>query len=209
MTDTATQVSWRITGEGFEYCNCLPGCSCNFSAFPSSADGSCKGFVGVRIAEGEIDSVDMAGVDVAMAVDWPGPIHDGGGRGVVIVDNAASDEQARAITEMFDGKFEGGPWALIGWTYELAPTIRTAVTFEGEGIKQTMRVEGVGQGVGDSFRNPVTGDEHQAAISLDDGFIWSHGECGIGSFSVKTGEIDLDFEDSNWINYEFQWGSED
>jgi len=26
---------------------------------------------------------------------------------------------------------------------------------------------------------------------------------------MKAGDIDLFFEDSNWINYQFEWGSED
>jgi len=40
---------------------------------------------------------------------------------------------------------------------------------------------------------------------MDDGFIWSHGECGQGSFSVEAEGISLDFSDSNWILHEFDW----
>ena len=46
MTVTEQTTTWHLSGKGYEFCNCAPGCTCNFSGFPSSSDGSCKAFVG-------------------------------------------------------------------------------------------------------------------------------------------------------------------
>ena len=40
-----------------------------------------------------------------------------------------------------------------------------------------------------------------------DGFIWTKGECGIGTFQVEAEGIRLDFTDTNWIYYEFDWSN--
>ena len=63
----------------------------------------------------------------------------------------------------------------------------------------------MGEAKGTSLKNPVTGEDHQVAIALDTGFIWSRGECGQGTFRVEAEGITLDFSDSNWIYYDFDW----
>jgi hypothetical protein len=42
---------------------------------------------------------------------------------------------------------------------------------------------------------------------LPDGFIWRKGECGVGTFDVKAADIELNFSDTNWIFYEFDWSN--
>ena len=37
-TETAQRTQYHLTGTGHEFCNCQPGCTCNFSGFPTSAD---------------------------------------------------------------------------------------------------------------------------------------------------------------------------
>ena len=44
-------------------------------------------------------------------------------------------------------------------------------------------------------------------IVLPDGFIWTKGECGVGSFTMQAEGLSLSFEDSNWIRYEFDWSN--
>ena len=51
----------------------------------------------------------------------------------------------------------------------------------------------------------MTGDEHFANIDLPDGFIWTRGACGQGTFRAKAGELNLSFDKTNWILYDFNW----
>ncbi len=62
-----------------------------------------------------------------------------------------------------------------------------------------------GTASGRYFANPVTNKCHEAHIVLSDGFIWTKGECGVGSYSMQAQGPSMSFEDSNWIRYEFDW----
>jgi hypothetical protein len=208
MTATETTTRWRLKGTGFEFCNCQPGCTCNFSGFPTSPDGSCKAAVGNRITEGRCGDVDLSGIDAVAIIDWPGPIHEGNGKAVFVVPPAVSDEQLGAMAQIFHGDLGGMPWAILGPTFEVVGVVREEVEINDDGIESSIRIPGVGEAKGTTLRNPVTGEPHGASIVLDQGFIWKEGACGQGSFHVAAEGIDLDFSDSNWIRYEFDWSND-
>jgi hypothetical protein len=42
---------------------------------------------------------------------------------------------------------------------------------------------------------------------LPDGFIWTKGECGIGTFKAKAGPLSVNFDRTNWIYYKFDWNN--
>jgi hypothetical protein len=87
---------WRISGTYIEFCNCDPGCGCNFRGVPSSPEGNCQAVISHVIDEGSFDGVDLAGAKVSWALWWPGPIHEKGGRGRAYID-ADTDEQFEAL----------------------------------------------------------------------------------------------------------------
>ena len=205
MTATETTTTWRLRGKGYEFCNCQPGCTCNFSGFPTSPDGSCKAAVANRIVEGHCGDVELSGISAVAILDWPRAIHDGGGKAVFVVPPAVSDEQLGCMAQIFTGQLGGMPWAILGTTFEVAGVVRAEVEIDDDGINSGFRAEGVGEARGSSLRNPVTGEEHAVAIDLAQGFIWTRGDCGQGSFHVEAEGITLDFTDSNWIYYDFDW----
>jgi hypothetical protein len=204
-TETETTTRWSLRGTGYEYCNCAPGCTCNFSGFPSSTDGSCKAFVCNRVSEGRCGEVDLSGVTAIAVLDWPRAIHDGGGRAVFVVSPETTEEQIGALSQIYTGALGGDPWGILGTTYEVVGLVKAPITISGDGIECTVVAEGVGQGEGHSLRNPVTGEPHEAHIVLPQGFIWKDGLCGVGSFEVAAEGISLNFTDTNWILYEFDW----
>lgn len=205
MTVTETTTAWRLRGKGYEFCNCQPGCTCNFSGFPTSPDGSCKAAVGTHIVDGHCGDVDLSDIKAIAIIDWPKAIHDGNGRAVFVVPPAVSDEQLGCMAEIFTGQLGGLPWSILGTTFEIAGVVRAEVEIDDDGINSGFRAAGVGEAKGTSMKNPVTDEDHQVAIVLDTGFIWSRGECGQGSFHVEAEGISLDFSDSNWIYYDFDW----
>ena len=205
---TTTATKWRLRGRGYEFCNCAPGCTCNFSGFPSSKDGSCKAFVGNAIDEGFCGDVDLAGVTAIAVLDWPKAIHDGDGKAVFIVEPDTTQEQIDCLAQIYTGQLGGNPWAILGTTFEVVGLTKAPIKISGSGIDITLTADGLGEGRGQSFKNPVTGETHEAQIVLPDGFIWTKGDCGVGSFSVDAEGIKLDFTDSNWIYYEFDWADD-
>lgn len=202
---TAIATKWALKGTGYEYCNCDFGCGCNFGGFPNSKDGSCRALVGLEIREGRCGDVDVAGVKCAAILDWPKAIHEGNGKCVFVVDPATTDRQVEVLGEIFTGKLGGMPWEILGPTFQVVGLVKAPITIEGEGRKKTFRAEGVGEGRGDTFKNPVTGEEHLANVDLPDGFIWTKGECGAGSFQASASGVSVSGTNSNWILYEFDW----
>ncbi len=207
MTTTEQRTRWQLKGRGYEFCNCAPGCGCNFHGFPTSPDGSCKAMVGNHILEGSCGDVDLSGVKAIAVIDWPKAIHDGNGKAVLIVEPDTTDEKISSLSQIYTGQLGGDPWGILGTTFEVVGLAKAPISFEGTGLQTTMTAEGYGRATGDAFKNPVTGEAHQAQIVLPDGFIWTKGECGIGTFQVEAEGIRLGFTDTNWILYDFDWSN--
>ena len=198
---------WAMKGFGYEFCNCDCGCGCNFGGFPNSTDGSCRALVGVKIDSGSCGEVDLSGVTCAAIIDWPKAIHQGDGKAAFVVDPSTTDEQAAALGQIFTGQLGGMPWELLGPTFEVVGMEKAAITITGSGPKTTFTVEGIAEGRGDTFKNPVTGDDHLAEVHLPDGFIWTRGECGVGTFNASAAGVSVGSENSNWILYGFDWSN--
>ena len=198
---------WALQGQGYEFCNCDFGCGCNFGGFPNSKDGSCRAFVGMAIDRGSCGDVDVSGVKCAAILAWPKAIHEGGGECVFIVEPELPDTHIGALGQIFSGALGGMPWELLGPTFQLKGLVKARISIEGTGPKSVFRAEGVGEGRGDTFKNPVTGEDHFANIDLPDGFIWKRGECGQGTFHASAEGMSIGADKSNWILYNFDWNN--
>jgi len=205
MSSTATATHWALKGQGYEFCNCDFGCGCNFGGFPNSKDGSCRAFVGVAIENGSCGDVDLSGVKCAGIFDWPKAIHQGNGRCVFVVEPTTSEKQIEALGQIFTGKLGGMPWELLGPTFAVIGLVKTKISIQGSGTKSVFKAEGIGEGRGDTFKNPVTGEDHVANVDLPDGFIWKKGQCGQGTFQANAAGLSIGAEKSNWILYNFSW----
>jgi hypothetical protein len=201
------QTQWQMRGAGYEFCNCDFGCGCNFGGFPNSDDGSCHALVGMHIEAGVCGSVSLDGVRCAALVKWPKAIHEGNGQCVFVVDPATSDAQIDALAKIFSGSLGGMPWELLGPTMQVVGLEKAKITIAGSGVKSTFTIDGIGEGRGDSLKNPVSGEDHTAIVDLPNGFIWTRGNCGQGTFKASAGDISLEYSKTNWIFYHFDWNN--
>jgi hypothetical protein len=204
---TAQAPRWYLRGQGYEFCNCDFGCGCNFGGFPNSKDGSCRAFVGLDIRTGACGDVDLSGLKCAGIFAWPKAIHEGNGEVVFVVEPSITEKQTAALAGIFTGKLGGLPWEILGTTFQVKGLKKAEITIEGSGRKSTFRAEGIGEGQGDTFKNPVTGEEHLADVHLPAGFIWKKGECGQGSFQAAAEGLSVSAKNTNWIYYEFDWSN--
>ena len=202
-------IQWQMRGRGYEFCNCDFGCGCNFGGFPNSKDGSCHALVGMHIDSGVCGGVVLDGVKCAALVKWPKAIHEGNGKCAFIVDPSTSDAQIDALAKIFSGNLGGLPWELLGPTMQVVALEKAKITISGSGVKSTFSIDGIGEGRGGSFKNPVTGEDHAAIVDLPTGFIWTRGNCGQGSFKAKAGDVSLEYDKTNWILYNFDWNNKD
>jgi len=93
---------WEIKGREFGNCNCSYGCPCQFNALPTY--GNCRGLAVFEIDEGYHGTTRLDGLRAAAIFRWPGPIHEGKGEGVHILDKRATAEQRAALLRILQGE---------------------------------------------------------------------------------------------------------
>jgi hypothetical protein len=167
---------WKLSGTYLEFCNCDPGCGCNFRGVPNSAEGNCEAFVSHRIEKGSFDGLDLSGSAVSWALWWPGAIHERGGRGHAYI-QCESDEQFEALSRIWQGEEGYSFFEIFNSTFEEPGAVeRATIELTVDGKKSRVRIEGVAEAVMTPLLNPVSGDENNVRIVKDGGFIWADGE---------------------------------
>jgi hypothetical protein len=122
-------MAWQISGQYAETCNCMMMCPCitsNLAATPT--EGDCKVAIGMRIEKGQKDGVKLDGISFAVVLQSKGPMGAGNMTVGLVVDSAASQQQADAITAIASGQ-AGGPMAL------LAPLVGNFAGVQREDVK--------------------------------------------------------------------------
>ena len=76
-------------------------------------EGDCKAAVAMRIDKGSKDGVQLDGLAFVVMLHSPGPMAQGNITVGLIIDQAASDSQADAISAIATGA-AGGPMAVLG-----------------------------------------------------------------------------------------------
>jgi hypothetical protein len=132
-------MAWRIAGSYAASCSCNLICPCPVDGTPTGPDDECKGFIVFSIQDGNLDEVDLSGVNFALYNYFPSNLTAGNWKVAVVVDSGASDEQAQAIERICKGE-EGGPFGELSNFYgEYLGTERDSVTFS-DGDRPTASV---------------------------------------------------------------------
>jgi len=109
-------MAWQLSGGYIENCNCEVACPCtvaNFAA-PATYEDGCRAIFGFHIDNGQVDGVDVSGLNVAVFIaDSPRMMIEGGWRIGMFVDDRATPEQAEKLGAVFAGQL-GGPMAALG-----------------------------------------------------------------------------------------------
>ena len=164
--------NWQITTQYMETCNCDFGCPCNFSGLPTY--GFCRALTLYRITSGTYGDVKLDGTVAVEAFTWPKAIHEGDGTMQIYLDRSANEKQREALGEIFYGRAKGnGSFALFASTckYHLEPQY-VDIKYAIDGKSSWFSVPGVLDVILETFRNPVTGEEHDVEINLPKGFIF-------------------------------------
>ena len=98
-------VGYRVEGDYFEACNCDVSCNCIYLG-PATKE-SCEAFLAWHIRRGENDGVDLAGLNVALAVRSSKQMTEGGWKVALYLDARAKPEQAKALGAIFSGQAGG------------------------------------------------------------------------------------------------------
>jgi hypothetical protein len=166
-------------------CNCDYGCPCNVNGMPTT--GKCEGGWTWAIESGRYGETTLDGLNFTILADWPGAIHDGGGRAVGFLDERADDAQRQALERLMRGE-AGGPWAIFINTYELEGPHPAPYDVEVAGERSRYTVGEYAKLQMEPIRNPVTGADIHPRLVLPEGLLSNDlGLYGSESFSVHNG----------------------
>ena len=138
-------MSWSIEGRYFENCSCEVICPCTASLALGADYDRCRVVLVFSIDTGEIEGVDVSGLTIAAVADTPKYMHEGNWRLGVLLDEAATDEQAAKLGAVFGGQLGGPMEALSGLIGEQLGIERVPMQFSSENGLHKLIVGDLGQ----------------------------------------------------------------
>jgi len=139
-------MAWNLSGQYFESCSCDVLCPCITSqAQAAPTQGYCDFVIALRIDSGEMDGVQLGGLNAAVMARAEGPMANLNTRGQMFIDNRADQAQRAALEHLLSGKAGGAPAALAGFMPQFLGFKTAAITFESDGDTRRLSIEGVGE----------------------------------------------------------------
>lgn len=138
-------MAWSIEGRYFENCSCEVVCPCTASLALGADNDYCRAAIVFHIDSGEVEGVDVSGLTVAAVAESGKYMHEGNWRLGVLMDDAASDEQAEKLGAVFSGQL-GGPMEALGpLVSEQLGVERVPLEFSSDGGHHKLTVGDKGQ----------------------------------------------------------------
>lgn len=133
-------MSWNVEGTYFETCNCEAVCPCTASLALGAHNDRCRVILVFHVTEGAVEGTNVNGLTVAVVIDSPKVMSEGDWRLGLLVDAAASDEQAGKLAAVFGGEL-GGPMEGIGpLVSERLGVERMPIEVREEGLRHSVRI---------------------------------------------------------------------
>jgi hypothetical protein len=151
-------VDWRLEAIDVTTCNCDFSCPCQFNAPPTHGD--CRAAVGFFVEKGHFGDTPLDGVKFAVLFAWPGAIHEGRGQAQIILDEATSEDQRKAMVALVKGE-ETEPGATIFNVFSnvidtyhepIAAPVEIACDIDARTAQ--ISVPGILEATGEPIRNP-------------------------------------------------------
>jgi hypothetical protein len=136
---------WSIEGRYFENCSCEVVCPCTASLALGADNDYCRVILAFHVDKGEVDGVDVSGLNLAAVADTPRYMHEGNWKLGVLIDESASEEQAEKLGAVFSGQLGGPMEALGGLISEQLGVERVPLEFSSSDGRHTLRVGDHGQ----------------------------------------------------------------
>jgi len=125
-------MSWKLEGSYFETCSCDVVCPCTASLAYGATLDRCRVTLVFNVKDGDVEGTDVSGLTVAAVADTPKVMTEGNWRLGVILDAAASDEQAEKLGAVFGGQLGGPMEGLVGLIGENLGIERLPIEFSSE-----------------------------------------------------------------------------
>lgn len=198
-------MGYEVEGRLLEVCTCNVLCPCWIGEDPDM--GYCDGLLGWHVDKGKVEGVDVTGRTIVMLCHIPGNILKGNWTVRVYVDKDATEEQKKALLNVWSGKL-GGPIAdmakLVG---EIVSVEQVPITFEVKGVNGTIKV---GDGI-DAELAPFKGATGKETAIHDTIFTTIPGSpayVGKAShYKAKVPGFDINLKDHNAVSGSFRFAA--
>jgi hypothetical protein len=138
--------NWQIEGEYFESCNCTVLCPCLLSqAQERPTEGHCDVVVAFHVNKGNYGTVDLSGLNAAIAIHTPGVMMQGKWSLATYVDERGAQAQRSALEAIFTGS-AGGPLGRFGaLVANRFPTKAAPISFTLDGNTRRLSIAGLSE----------------------------------------------------------------
>lgn len=198
---------WVIKGDYVEACNCDVACQCIWLEPPD--DDVCTVSLAWNIQEGHYGDIDLSGLSVGMLISTEEGVMFGPGTGwdvVLLIDEAADEEQRSAIEDIYFGR-AGGIWAAVADAHvQTAEVAAAPIDFSRENEDFSVDIgdivsmnasgtAGFNEELGTITPHPLTkslemhtGKSTTATVSYNDDFAWdvSGNNAYLGDFELAN-----------------------
>jgi hypothetical protein len=195
-------MAYKITGTMVTGCECTgPLCPCNVDGAPNTPKGVCQGVIVLGVKQGNLDDLDLSGVDAALVYTIPGNPSGGNWTMGLVVDDGASDEQAQALERIFRGE-EGGVWEAFSPLIGEFLSVERAAVGVSDGKSPSGSVAGIGKIGLDLYQD---GEGNPTRVK---NAVFGMGpEFTIGQASGSVNGFGISFEASYGDTHDFEWAS--
>lgn len=195
---------WWAEGLLFENCNCTAVCPGHVHFSQACTHEVCHGFWTIRFRGGEVDGVNLTGVDMVVIYVSPQTMIHGNWTQLILIDEGASDAQARVAQSLIQGAY-GPPWAILSeFVGEHLPLRRAPITIEDAPMAKTVTIPGILRGVVESLR----GRDKTQPVRFENIYNQIHNASQVvarGSTEFEDSGILISTEGSHGLWSDFRW----
>jgi hypothetical protein len=131
-------------------------CPCSASGLTAPADNErCNVALAFHVETGEVNGVDVGGLTVCVVADTPALMSDGGWKVGLLMDAAASSEQAEALGAVFGGQLGGPMEGLAPLISEMAGMESRDMAYADDGRVHRVRIGNAVDMVVEDFVSPL------------------------------------------------------
>lgn len=132
-------MSWHISGQYVETCNCDYLCPCPITGLAKTTHGYCDFAMGFEVKTGDFDGLSLAGRKFVVIGHTPASMGEGNWRVGLIIDDRADSGQVDALTKIVTGE-AGGPMANLSAMFgEFLGVERQPISIEGSGASWSVK----------------------------------------------------------------------
>ncbi len=201
-------MTWTISGRYFENCSCEVLCPCTASLSMGADYDRCQVVLVFHVDSGDVEGVDVSGLTVAAVADSPKVMTDGNWRLGMLIDDAATEEQAAKLGAVFGGQLGGPMEGLAPLIGEMLGVERVAMTFKSVGGRHALQLGDHGHveiedvvpfGIETGQPVRLTGAFHPAGSTLTVG---KAGDTKVSAFGLEP-----DLAGKSGFSAEFAWSA--